>query len=117
MSWFSHQSICVVYCRVKNEQTEVVDGDTEMLEGFKAEMMDMEMRLRNGGLGGVNNFTDYEKRLENAKTIKELVSNPSVIVTYVEHAGQVWQGLSGVQQKSNCKSSRKLLLTLIKCPA
>ena len=75
MSGFSHQSICAVYYRVKSEQTEVVDGDTEMLEGFKAEMMDMEMRLRNGGLGGVNNFTDYEKRLENAKTIKELVSN------------------------------------------
>ncbi len=62
-------------CRAKTEQNEVTDGDTEMLEGFKAELMDMEMRLRNGGLGGVDNFSGYEKRLENAKTIKELVGN------------------------------------------
>lgn len=34
----------------------------------------MESGLRNGGLGGVDNYTDWEKKLQNAKTIKEFVS-------------------------------------------
>ena len=36
--------------------------------------MDIEMRLRNGGLGGVDNFTDWEKNIEKAQTIPEFVS-------------------------------------------
>ena len=38
--------------------------------------MDLEMRLRNGGLGGVDNFTDWEKNINKAKKIQEFVSNP-----------------------------------------
>ena len=34
----------------------------------------MESGLRNGGLGGVDNYADWEKKLQNAKTIKEFVS-------------------------------------------
>ena len=34
----------------------------------------MESGLRNGGLGGVDNYTDWEKKLQNAKAIKEFVS-------------------------------------------
>lgn len=41
-------------------------------EGYRAEMFDMEMRLRNGGLGGVDNFTDWDKKLQTTQSVKEL---------------------------------------------
>ena len=50
------------------------DGDVELVEGFRSELLAMESGLRNGGLGGVDKYTDWEKKLKAAKTIKEFVS-------------------------------------------
>ena len=37
--------------------------------------MDIEMRLRSGGLGGIDNFTDWEKNLQKATGIQDFVSH------------------------------------------
>ncbi|GFO01346.1 tyrosine-protein kinase baz1b-like [Plakobranchus ocellatus] len=39
------------------------DGEKEMVEGFKKDLSDMELRLRNGGLGGVSDFDKFEAKL------------------------------------------------------
>ncbi|XP_055899439.1 tyrosine-protein kinase BAZ1B-like [Biomphalaria glabrata] len=48
------------------------DGDVEMVEGFKKELSDMELRLRNGGLGGVKDYDEWEATLMKATEISEL---------------------------------------------
>ncbi|CAG5121191.1 unnamed protein product, partial [Candidula unifasciata] len=48
------------------------DGDTEMLAAFKKELSDMELRLRNGGLGGVPNYDKWETELMEATDISTL---------------------------------------------
>ena len=53
---------------------ETSDGEADLVDGFRSEMLAMEMGLRNGGLGGVSNFPEWEKKLTDAKTIKEFVS-------------------------------------------
>ena len=45
-----------------------------MVEGLREELLDMEMRLRNGGLGGVDNFKEWEKKIQDASTLSEFVS-------------------------------------------
>lgn len=45
------------------------DGEKEMVEGFKKELADMELRLRNGGLGGVEDYEKFEARLAAATDI------------------------------------------------
>ncbi|CAL1535554.1 unnamed protein product [Lymnaea stagnalis] len=49
------------------------DGDVEMMASFKRELSDMELRLRNGGLGGVPNFNEWEARLMEAIDISVLI--------------------------------------------
>ncbi|PVD33659.1 hypothetical protein C0Q70_04917 [Pomacea canaliculata] len=39
------------------------DGNVEMIAGFKKELADIELRLRNGGLGGVQNYSSWEAKL------------------------------------------------------
>ncbi|GFR65697.1 tyrosine-protein kinase BAZ1B-like [Elysia marginata] len=45
------------------------DGEKEMVEGFKKELTDMELRLRNGGLGGVTDYEKFEARITGATDI------------------------------------------------
>ncbi|RUS86394.1 hypothetical protein EGW08_005844 [Elysia chlorotica] len=45
------------------------DGEKEMVEGFKKELSDMELRLRNGGLGGVVDFEKFEAKLSGTTDI------------------------------------------------
>lgn len=45
-----------------------------MVAGFKKELSDMELRLRNGGLGGVPDFEKWEAKLLKTSEISEMVS-------------------------------------------
>lgn len=47
------------------------------MDGFKKELEDMELRLRNGGLGGVPKYTAWEKKLQEGQDISVLVSTIS----------------------------------------
>ena len=52
-------------------------GDTfiyGILYAFLQELLDVETRLRNGGLGGVDEYADWEKKLQSAMTIEQFVS-------------------------------------------
>lgn len=49
------------------------DGPKELLESFKEDLKDIETHVRQGNLGGVANFEKWEKRLDAATSIKELV--------------------------------------------
>ena len=60
-------------CRTNNELRDS-DGEVDLIEGLRSELQAMESGLRNGGLGGVDNYPDWEKKIQNAKTIKEFVS-------------------------------------------
>ncbi|XP_041365624.1 tyrosine-protein kinase BAZ1B-like [Gigantopelta aegis] len=50
------------------------DGEVEMLAGFRKELLDTELRLRNGGLGGVPDFAKWEEKILSTKDISELGS-------------------------------------------
>ena len=50
------------------------DGNKEMMESFKSELSDIELRLRNGGLGGVDGFEDWENKLMEATDVQTMVS-------------------------------------------
>ena len=72
MSTIIHSNVSLAYS-TNNEQQDS-DGDVELVEGLRSELLAMESGLRNGGLGGVDNYSDWEKKLQAAKTIKEFVS-------------------------------------------
>ncbi len=59
--------------REVNETSES-DGDMDLKEGFRNELLAMETSLRNGGLGGVDKYPDWEKRLKSANSLDEFVS-------------------------------------------
>ena len=65
-----------------NNELRDSDGEVDLIEGLRSELQAMESGLRNGGLGGVDNYTDWEKKLENAKTIKEFVSIPIYVMLH-----------------------------------
>ncbi|XP_077978529.1 LOW QUALITY PROTEIN: tyrosine-protein kinase BAZ1B-like [Glandiceps talaboti] len=48
------------------------DGKQELLDNFKQDLLDTETRLRKGGLGGVDNYDKWEKKLINATKVKEM---------------------------------------------
>lgn len=50
------------------------DGQVEMAAGFKKELADIELRLRNGGLGGVPNYTTWEAKLMSAEDIPTMAA-------------------------------------------
>ncbi|KAH3882244.1 tyrosine-protein kinase BAZ1B-like [Dreissena polymorpha] len=60
--------------RVKPDQIKDSDGDKEMLEIFQKELLDTEVKLRNGGLGGVEDFDAWSVKLETANTLEPLIS-------------------------------------------
>ncbi|XP_053384171.1 tyrosine-protein kinase BAZ1B-like isoform X2 [Mercenaria mercenaria] len=48
------------------------DGDKEMIESLKKELLETELRLRNGGLGGVDDFPTWNTKLETAVDVSTL---------------------------------------------
>ncbi|GAB1605140.1 tyrosine-protein kinase BAZ1B-like isoform X2 [Argonauta hians] len=50
------------------------DEDESLEEGFKRELIETETRLRNGDLGGVSDPDEWEKRVEESSSIKEMAS-------------------------------------------
>ncbi|XP_064601605.1 tyrosine-protein kinase BAZ1B-like [Liolophura sinensis] len=57
--------------RTNNELRES-DGNEEMLAGFKKELLDLELRLRNGQLGGVPDLATWEAKLMDSTKIEDL---------------------------------------------
>ncbi|KAL5007746.1 hypothetical protein ScPMuIL_016552 [Solemya velum] len=55
-----------------NKELRDSDGDKEMMEGIKKELLETELKLRNGGLGGVPHFDIWDKKLESAVEIQTL---------------------------------------------
>ncbi|XP_077863492.1 tyrosine-protein kinase BAZ1B-like [Saccoglossus kowalevskii] len=49
-----------------------INGDQELLESFKEDLLETETRVRKGGLGGVDQYEIWEKKLETAVKIKDL---------------------------------------------
>ena len=49
-------------------------SDNNVIEGFREELNDTELRLRNGGLGGVKDFISWDNKLNEATTIQHFVS-------------------------------------------
>nr|KAG5694161.1 hypothetical protein BaRGS_001488 [Batillaria attramentaria] len=50
------------------------DGQVEMIAGFKKELAEFELRLRNGGLGGVQNYAAWEAKLMSAENIPTMAA-------------------------------------------
>ena len=50
------------------------DGPKELLDSFREDMSDLELNIRQGQLGGVKNFDKWDKKLESATKLKDLVS-------------------------------------------
>ncbi|KAL4225144.1 Tyrosine-protein kinase baz1b [Mactra antiquata] len=55
-----------------NNELRDCDGDKEMIESFKRELLETELRLRNGGLGGVDDFDKWNVILETATEVSSL---------------------------------------------
>ncbi|XP_033752647.1 tyrosine-protein kinase BAZ1B-like isoform X2 [Pecten maximus] len=73
------------------------DGDKEMLNGFKQELLDTETKLRYGGLGGVNGFEVWEARLESTTDIAEF---GKLMIQTQEHVSKKFcQGIMGEKKK------------------
>ncbi|XP_055996600.1 tyrosine-protein kinase BAZ1B-like isoform X2 [Ostrea edulis] len=45
------------------------DGEQGLIDAYKKELLDTELKLRNGGLGGVDEFAIWEKKLETSTDI------------------------------------------------
>ncbi|XP_059141416.1 tyrosine-protein kinase BAZ1B-like isoform X2 [Physella acuta] len=65
-------SRAIVQAQRTNLELRDSDGDVEMMAGFKKELSDMELRLRNGGLGGVSDFDEWESKLMDATEIADM---------------------------------------------
>ena len=50
------------------------DGPRELLDSFKEDLKDIETHIRQGNLGGVSKLEKWEKQLDSATKLKELVS-------------------------------------------
>ncbi|XP_072016155.1 tyrosine-protein kinase BAZ1B-like [Amphiura filiformis] len=48
------------------------DGPKELLDSFREDMSDLELNIRQGQLGGVNNFEKWEKKLLAGSKLKDL---------------------------------------------
>ncbi|XP_005096072.1 tyrosine-protein kinase BAZ1B [Aplysia californica] len=64
---YDDMSRAIIQAQRMNLELRDSDGDVEMVAGFKKELSDMELRLRNGGLGGVPKFDAWESRLMDTK--------------------------------------------------
>ncbi|XP_013403030.1 tyrosine-protein kinase BAZ1B [Lingula anatina] len=69
-----YQDVCraIIVAQRTNNELRTYDGETELWEGFKQELLETESRLRNGGLGGVENFDKWQAQLLKAKDVKDL---------------------------------------------
>ena len=75
------------------------DGEKEMVEGFKKELSDMELRLRNGGLGGVADFDKFEAKLTEATDTSAMVSAVSLLgISYRVCNGSFQYSLWAIQR-------------------
>ncbi|XP_060064510.1 tyrosine-protein kinase BAZ1B-like [Ylistrum balloti] len=73
------------------------DGDKEMLDGFRQELLDTETKLRYGGLGGVDNFDTWESGLETASDVSEFAK--LMIETQENVSKKFLQGIMGERKK------------------
>ncbi|XP_021346334.1 tyrosine-protein kinase BAZ1B-like isoform X2 [Mizuhopecten yessoensis] len=73
------------------------DGDKEMLDGFRKELLDTEMKLRYGGLGGVDKFEAWEEKLESATDIA--VFGKLMMETQEGVSKKFRQGIMGLKKK------------------
>ena len=53
--------------------------DNNVIEGLREELNEIELRLKNGGLGGVNNYISWENQLKESFTIQQFVSINSAV--------------------------------------
>ncbi|XP_046339571.1 tyrosine-protein kinase BAZ1B-like [Haliotis rufescens] len=59
----------------KTQDKEVLDSEItedDLVNGFRKELIDAELRLRNGGLGGIPMFDEWEAKVSSATDIKDL---------------------------------------------
>ena len=59
----------------KMDTSEAASNKDPMIEGMRQELMDLELRIRHGGLGGVDDFTTWEKQCETAEQLQDFVSD------------------------------------------
>ncbi|ESO97816.1 hypothetical protein LOTGIDRAFT_228371 [Lottia gigantea] len=57
--------------RRSNLELRESNGDSETLQGIRKELLDLEVRLRSGGLGGVPDFKTFEKKVETSSELKD----------------------------------------------
>ena len=50
------------------------DEPRSLYEIFREELGDLELRIRHGGLGGVDNYTTWEKQLQTSTEVQDFVS-------------------------------------------
>ncbi|KAK3101036.1 hypothetical protein FSP39_000430 [Pinctada imbricata] len=81
----------------KEKELRDSDGDKDMEGSFKKELLETEIRLRHGGLGGVTDFPEWEKRLETAEDFKTL--GKCLIDTQEHVLDKFMEGVMGRKQK------------------
>ena len=66
------------------------DGPKELLDSFREDMSDLELNIRQGQLGGVKNFEKWDKKLESATKLKDLVSM-KLVDGAACYYGEIWR--------------------------
>ncbi|XP_078333883.1 tyrosine-protein kinase BAZ1B-like isoform X2 [Crassostrea virginica] len=100
----------VIRANRSNLELRDFDGEKGLLEAFwkpsdsdenephfKKELLDIELKLRNGGLGGVEDFPVWEKKLETSTNIKNLVE--CLLEVQENILEKFRQGIMGVSKK------------------
>ncbi|KAL3841380.1 hypothetical protein ACJMK2_019534 [Sinanodonta woodiana] len=94
---YQEVSKAIMLFQRNNKELRDSDGDKEMLEVFKKELQDTELKLRNGGLGGVPNFQIWDTKLTTATDIKELAG---ILLEVQEHVVEKFkQGIMAPKSK------------------
>uniref|UniRef100_T1J5N9 Tyrosine-protein kinase BAZ1B n=1 Tax=Strigamia maritima TaxID=126957 RepID=T1J5N9_STRMM len=93
------------------------DGDRELLEAFKKELTETEVRLRKGVLGGVPNLSQWEERLEKATGIQDLI--PCLLETQANVLPRFFQGIMKVKyvndEEGDCSKLQKWIENVEQC--